>query len=76
VDSLGSVGVKTSFSYTHFDFVADGRVPAASRLYSTDSSTSTSAHRPTFSELPRPLETPSAQIRWQAIVRVKKLQSS
>ena len=29
---LGSVGVKTSFSFTHFDSVMDGSVPAASRL--------------------------------------------
>jgi len=32
VGRLGSVGVKTSFSFTHFDSVMDGSVPAASRL--------------------------------------------
>ena len=30
---LGSFGVKTSFSFTHFDSVMDGSVPAASRLF-------------------------------------------
>ena len=33
MDRLGSVGVKNSFSYTHFESEIDGRVPAASRLF-------------------------------------------